>query len=432
VRVLFARAPSWPVFALGAVASLCVRTAVLALFVGRGLALRVYAIAFLPAMVAGALQYSALAALYHWLFWVGLGVVVATFLGVAPVLGLWGRSAYLLVLALLSALAGVGGSVASIALIIPSALVTAAALIRHRFIVAVVRPRVVLAGAAALVVAGAVWVVVDPLPSPAAGVRTREGSLLLIAGHGTRLGLGTLYHLDPADLGYSCEQTFYFSYRGRGAGARQREAVCPIRTGSEYARDDTRRSLRDLASLFEDQVRDLDPPVVVIGHSQGGWVAWQAITGSGRSNGVEAIVLLGPLPHTAVEWHAPGEDALGWVMRFARARRWTSFSPDDPLPRESLGERDALERLFGTPLPRGVRAIAVTPMLDLAVLPEGHRVPGTVDSCPRPVTHSGLVKAPDVLRSIRHFLANERLPSCPPWAELPGRLVHAYGVPADS
>ena len=73
-------------------------------------------------------------------------------------------------------------------------------------------------GTAAIVIIVAIALV---LPRSSAGTRAaadgrRGGSLLLIAGVDTSTGQGALFRLNPRTLGFTCSQTFYYSYRGLG------------------------------------------------------------------------------------------------------------------------------------------------------------------------------------------------------------------------
>ena len=94
VRVLMARAPSVPVFAVEVVAALVVRAAVLATVLGFSrrrftFAVRFYLAALVPALLASGLDFSGRAILYAYLIWAGLLIVIATFfvLGAAPWVG---------------------------------------------------------------------------------------------------------------------------------------------------------------------------------------------------------------------------------------------------------------------------------------------------------------------------------------------------------
>jgi hypothetical protein len=60
-------------------------------------------------------------------------------------------------------------------------------------------------------------------------------------------------------LGFSCQQTLYYSYRGSGVGGPQGVARCPIRTGAPYGEADTTRPLRNLASALRRSSRTATP-----------------------------------------------------------------------------------------------------------------------------------------------------------------------------
>jgi len=86
---------------------------------------------------------------------------------------------------------------------------------------------------------------------------TRRGSLLLVAGVDTSTGSGALFRFDPETLGFTCGQTYYYSYRGRGRGGPRGDARCPIRTGARYQKSDTTRPLGQLASALHAQLAGL-------------------------------------------------------------------------------------------------------------------------------------------------------------------------------
>src|SRR5690606_24229153 len=130
---------------------------------------------------------------------------------------------------------------------------------------------------------------------PAAPAAPPAGTLFLVPGNGGSSGTSTMFLLDPAALGYRCDQTAYFSYAGRGDGAPRRDARCPITRGAPYTAADTRRPPAGLVAAFRAQLADLPPPVVVVAHSQGGWLAAAALTGD-LADRVEAVVLLGAFP----------------------------------------------------------------------------------------------------------------------------------------
>jgi hypothetical protein len=84
VRVLMARAPSTPLFAVGVGAALVARAALLAAVLGFtrrrfGFAVRFYLAALVPAVAASGLDFSGRAILYAYLIWAGLLIALLTF-----------------------------------------------------------------------------------------------------------------------------------------------------------------------------------------------------------------------------------------------------------------------------------------------------------------------------------------------------------------
>jgi hypothetical protein len=262
LRVLVTRAPSYPVFGIGLALSIAARSALMAASLGglsrRSflLAVRFHLLALVPGFLSAGLLFSGQASLYHWYFWAGLAIAMATFVVLGPVP--WrgdGRLAravlrsaargfrigtvvvYLAAMLVVGALAHAGGAVATVALVPVSAAMAAGASRRlatdpeRR----PVRRAAVAVAVIAVVVVVAAWGSGPPPPRPA----PRAGSLFLVAGVDSASGLGALPRLDPATLGFSCRQTFYFSYLGPGPGAPQREAACSIATGARYRRRDT-------------------------------------------------------------------------------------------------------------------------------------------------------------------------------------------------
>jgi pimeloyl-ACP methyl ester carboxylesterase len=67
---------------------------------------------------------------------------------------------------------------------------------------------------------------------------------------------------------------------------------------SSCSNADTMRSILDLAEGLRLQVEGLPEPVVIVGHSQAVWIIWEALTAGARMPGVEALILIGPLPES--------------------------------------------------------------------------------------------------------------------------------------
>ena len=461
IRVLVAEAPSPVVFVAGLAAALTVRVIMLTLLLGRslrrpGFALRFYAVAMPPGLVAAALDVSARAVLYAYLLWAGLLVTLVAFvaLAAAPWTGLGGlRGAlarawhdrlriaalvpYLFGLAVLGAVVRRPGEAIQVVVVPASALLTAAAATRLSAAPARrVSGRAVAAIVTAVLATGVVLVAVargdrgaPPRPPP------REGSLLLVAGVDTSSGAGALYRLDPRALGYSCAQTSYFSYAGTGSGTPQRDATCPIRRGAPYRRADTLRPLPALAETFRHQVAALPRPVTVVTHSQGAWIAWAALS-PGRATGVRGLVMLGPFSESLAAYPPPGRGGRGAVAGVAvravtdlgAAIGFSTFDPDAPLARQLQATPGAVEALLDRPLSRQVRVAAVLSRWDLPLVPGGWPR-GVSESCPGWSAHGGLPSAALALDAASRFLEHRTPGDCPVWVRALGHATQAFGAP---
>lgn len=462
VRVLVTRAPSYPVFAAGLAASVTARSAILMVLSGPPswsrfwFGTRFYLTALVPAVIAVGLGFSAAAALYQWYFWGGLLVAVVTFLflgavpwregtqlrrGLARGFGRGFRAgtllAYLGLVVILGGLARSGGDAWSVLLVYPSAflmVLTARRLFGEPARVPVSR-RVGVAAMALILVLVPTLVVFRGRPATTAGVPDRDGSLFLVPGVDSASGDGALFRLDPRSLGYSCEQTFYFSYVGPGAGAPQGDSVCPITSGAPYGKEDTQRRLVELADTFREQVAGLVPPVVVVTHSQGAWIAWEALAEYGTDR-VLALLMMGAFPENPVSYPPPGgigpglvgSDVLRLLTDWSRAAGISRFDPDAALAREILAAAGALEALQARPLPRAVRALAVVAASDLPLLPEdsSQRVDG---GCPVQTTHVGLVTSHGAQGAMLRFLDGLVPPECAWWSNWTEVLAAGFTVP---
>ncbi|HEX6237822.1 MAG TPA: alpha/beta fold hydrolase [Acidimicrobiales bacterium] len=466
VRVLLAEAPSYPWFAAWLLAALAVRSVVLAAMLralGRAgvvRSLRFYAVALPVALLAGTPTFAGVAAVYSPLLWVGVGVALVAVLVAAPIawrgprrprggrLTVAGYVVVLLVVSLVSALGS--GQVQLAALWISAGLTAAAA---HRLHGAgragsgdphprattdpasppeggarPARGRPGLALVAGLLLVGAITPEGPPPQQP--------GSLFLVPGIGGSSGTSTMFRLDPAALGFDCERTAYFSYAGTGPGSPQRAARCPITSGAPYRAEDTRRPLDELAATFREQLADLEPPVVVVAHSQGGWVAAAGID-ERAAGSVEDVVLLGAFPRHGRGYTldgtgrgAVGTDVMEVLMAGLRTAGWTSFQPRAPLPRELLGTPGAVDDLVRS-LPDGLRVATVTSALDLPVMPPDWRLPGADDLCPLYVDHGHLPVSGAVYEQIRDHLAGRDggTGGCPWWRRWPAQAFSAFAVP---
>ncbi|GGI02835.1 hypothetical protein GCM10011354_01710 [Egicoccus halophilus] len=489
-RWLLARATSWPLAVGGAAALLAVRITALALLLDAErprwrLAAIFYAVVWLPAVLAAQLDFIAHAALYSRLFGGALFVLAALFvlsaatpwvplgrgttpggqdtgrvattgdpvawrLGVAwraavraglraPVL-----AAYVAALLVLGALAEATRPVGIVVAVPVSGALTLATVARLRAPV----PQRPLAGLAGVTALGlALWgttVVTRDAPWTAS-TSERDGSAVIMSGINSASGEGAIFTLQPAFVGYTCEQFTYYSYAGPGDSQPQGVAVCPLDHGAPYVPDHTQRPFDEQVALLEAQAADLEPPIVVFAHSQAAWVAWQAAAEE-RLDGLAALVLLGPFPSSPLTWPPPGENGPGLVggelfRQLVPLADLVDFDflVDAPLSRELLATPDAASAVFAQPLPDGVEALAVTASSDLAVMPDGWRIDGALDVCPLREAHPYLPITPHFHRAADRFLDGEVLRDppaegegqrgCPPWADLYHLASQPFGAP---
>jgi hypothetical protein len=459
VRVLIARAPSIPLFVIGVVAALVVRAALLAAILGFTrqrfrFALRFYVSALVPALLASGLDFSGRAVLYAYLIWAGLIIAIITFfvLGGAPWTGrdtLHGAlgaavrkrfrfgalTFYLVALAVVGDVWRRPGSVSQVLVVPLSGLLTIAAV--RRLSAPPVRPSL-RSVAIAVIVAALVVAFAEPRIRDKTGSATaqpRAGSLLLVPGVDTSTGHGAMYRFDPHTLGYTCAQTFYFSYRGPGPGGPQGVAQCPILSGAPYHQADTTRPLREVGAGLRAQIAPLPRPVVIVTHSQGGWIAWSEITTYDDTR-VGALVMLAPFDDGLAPYPAPnrthagaaGGVAVRFVTDLGRSMGISKFDPDAPLARELQGTPGAVERLVAHPLPRSVRGVAVLARADLPLEPRPwpHRLP---EACPGWLTHAALPTSAIVATAIDRFLQGKPFATCPHWIAAAGHTSDAFGAP---
>jgi hypothetical protein len=463
LQLLLVRATGTPTFVVGLVVALVLRSAILAWLLG-GLtrprfwfALRFYLVVLPLAVVAAALFYGAQAVLFYGLFWAGLAVtlVLLVLTAALPWLGpprlgaslaqAWrvGFRAgtvgcYLALLTAAGALADLGGPVATVVLVpFSGALTYATAWALRADPGAATARRAVAAVPAAALVAVVVVVMTGPAGPPRAEADdARDGSIMLMSGIDSSSGSGAILEVDPAFMGWTCDQTFYFSYAGPGEGQPQNEALCPIDHGAPYGPEDTLRSREELVPYLEAQAGEMTPPGVVAGHSQGAWLVWEAAAAD-RLPGVETVVLVGPFPENRVAypaWDEGGAGAFGRIVLelievMPRPGGTTVFEADSPLGREWLGHADAVEEVLARPLPEGVRALSLTSSFDLPLVQGHHAVEGAVDACPVPVTHPNLPYAEEFQQVIVAFVEGRELPGCPWWRDLPGPLLRHFGAP---
>lgn len=457
LRVLVARASSYPLFVIGALVSLAARSLVLASVLGAlgseerfqerlHRALRFYLAVWIPVAFAAGLSFAALAALYHWYFWAGLvALLVTSVLWRPPTAGLRLRGilGYLFLLTVLGGLGQALGPWGAVALVPVSAAMTLGALGYRPLRL---RKRPVPAGtilalgccmcAATLPALGA-----DSLGE--AGMNAPpEAVLFLVPGVDTSSGHGVLYRFDPVALGFSCDRVFYYSYRGPGPGAPQGDARCPVRLHAPYGQADTQSGIDQLTTRFARQVaairqRTDGAPVVVVTHSQGNLIVWRAIS-NGVTSAVSHLVMLAGFAENPAPYPARGEDGSGRIggdilrglTGLARLIGIGTFDPDAPLATQILATPGGTQAILSKALPSGVQALTINATFDAPLSSgarsvRGARVGGTVDA-----THVGLVTSARTGHIIRRFLAGEQpVRRTTPLGIVLGWIAPAFGAP---
>jgi hypothetical protein len=463
LRWLVARATGWPTFTVGVLTVLAVRTAVWALVLSQDgrprwrLAASLQLAAVLPLLAAAQFDFVARSALYARLFGVAVGVLLVTWVVLAGVVGTTERrlgaavrastrhgfravelAVYLLGLLLLGTLADVLGPGGAVALVPVSGGWTWLVLARLRR----PAPRWSWWGAAAVAVGAlALWALVVVTRGEAGfdvSDAQRDGSALIMSGINSASGEGAIFELEPERIGFDCDAFHYFSYAGPGDGQPQGSAACPKREGAPYEPEETQRPFEEQVALLEAQVAPLEPPVVVLAHSQAAWVAWQAAA-EGRLDGVSHLVLVGPFPSSPLGFPPPGEAGQGRVggelfrlLEPVPELVDFDFLVDAPLTRQLLATPDAASEVFGAPLPDGMHALALTATSDLALMPDGWRFDEpVVDACPIREAHPYLPITPDLHAAVDRFLDGDRGGDpCPRWPEWYRRASQAFGAPA--
>jgi hypothetical protein len=430
LRILAARASSYPTFAIGVGVSVVVRSLVVGSLLvtlgavptfgaGMARAAALYLVAAVPLAVAAAVGFAGLAAVYAWYGWAALVMTVLVTIVISPRLIPRGARlrripsvlGYVVALTVIGALVDLTGSAGAVIGVVFSVVLTAVALDRlSRPVERTRRPTPAAVAFLALALMG--WSSGDIRSS-----QVEPGAVLLIVpGVDTSSGMGAAYRLDPATIGFDCGRVFYYSYRGPGDGAPSGQAPCPIRLHRPYARSVTQRPLRELVDAFAQQVEAIGvdtggAPVVVLTHSQGAVIAWQAVA-TGAVDGVSHIVALAGFPHSPVGYPPPGTpgdgrvgaDALRVLSWFSRFLGGGSFDPDAPLAREILARPDGLEVVFAEPLPSDVTAAMVFATTDLVVAPEGSVVPGAPTATVN-ATHVSILQSAQAQAAVREILA---------------------------
>lgn len=458
VRVLLLSAPSWPVFGVLLAVMFGVRVGVLALMLGGldrrrlGFAAGFYGCVLPPVFVAAELAHLGFIVLYTRLFWAGLAIVACVVVVAAAVpwqpasrlraalrasardgLRVGVVLGYLVGIVLLGIVAEARPAV-SIALVPVSAALTAGTI---RLLARPARRGAMARLAAVAVVAVAAAVTPPLLPDDPVEptTRQRDGSLMLMAGINASTGDGAVFRIDPAVLGYGCDQVFYFSYAGPGDGLPQASGACPVRTGAPFRPEHTHAAIPELAGLLAEQVRELPRPVTVVGHSHSAWILWLAVSAR-MTDAVDTVVVIAPFPegnhgYLPAGHRAPGRvtsDVLRLLTPVA-TRFGFLLDLDAPAFRRMLGDATGPDRIMRQPLRPGVRAMSLVAATDLPLMRSGWRLPAEYNACPVWVAHPSLPETARTLRDVNRFLDGDAPLPCVPWAQWVADASRPFGPP---
>jgi len=190
----------------------------------------------------------------------------------------------------------------------------------------------------------------------------------------------------------------------------------------------------EIASLRA-EISDLPPPVVVVTHSQGAWIAWSAIAVGGDTD-AGTLVMLAPFDQGLAPYPPPNVNRTGAAGGVAvrimadLGRRFgiSKFDADAPLARELQGTPGAVERLVAHKLPSTVRGAAVIARGDLPLEPRSWPN-GLAEACPGWLMHAALPTSSVAMHTVARFLDGKALPTCSRWITTIGHATDAFGAP---
>ena len=448
------RSPLW--FVIGVVMALIGRSTVLALMMGSlrrwRMALCFELVALVPAVVGAELCYTGQSVLYSVVFWAGTAVIILGAIALAHVpwqqpqrlrstlahAVLHGVRAptvltYVIILTVLSALVRDGGGAAAAVGVVVSIILTVS------FARRLTEPgrsawpaRLGLVVVIVAVVAISILVKTTP---PAAHPDAQGGELVLVSGLDSASGHGGIFPLDPGLLGFSCSHVRYFSYVGPGRGAPTGQAACPIYSGAPYQRRDTERSLAYEVANFRAQVDDLRPPVTVVAHSSGGFVAWAAVHDD-PSTPVRRLVLLGPV-EGSLGYPPPGRTGTGTVgasgMRARHGLRaqgglLANSTPISPSPDRCSASRWA-PRCTASTSPPTSRHWRCRPPVTSSCSTRRDLSPAPQLSCPLEVSHGHIASSTAAAAVVSRFLSDLPPTPCHPWQSWLADIGWGFRVP---
>ncbi|HEV2757464.1 MAG TPA: hypothetical protein VG318_16995 [Actinomycetota bacterium] len=226
--------------------------------------------------------------------------------------------------------------------------------------------------------------------SPPAGRASSAGTLALLGGADSTSETGALSEIDPRDFGFAASDTVVLSYAG---------------AGRRYSAADTHASLDAVARRVEEQLRLLDPPVVVLGHSQAAGIL-DRIAGEDVAAAVIAPPPRRPPPVRvpSPDQRGPGKtggDAARALASALEAVGLPGFDVDAPAAPVHLASPGPLSR---------ARRLSVWALGDSVWLQEDWRRRGEVNVVAIS-DHVGAVNDERAVAATRRFFAGASVPS---------------------
>jgi len=222
-----------------------------------------------------------------------------------------------------------------------------------------------------------------------------------------------------------------FSYRGTADGH-------PL----PYARDDTHRSLRDLARELGAQVdayhRDTGRPITLVAESEGALLA-KAYVASTPDAPVDGLVEVSPLIDPGRVYYPPGDtegwgvfgklemDGLSWALSGLSP---VDVTPDTPFLRSIVDDAPAFHDLMTCPIP-GVRQAAILPLDTGVSAPAPLRI--GIPFVVVPGFHGGMLDDASTAAVVRDVLAGRAVTDDDGWSFTEGVVqagASAWQVPS--
>lgn len=224
-------------------------------------------------------------------------------------------------------------------------------------------------------------------PPPERELR-RDARLATLQGVDSTTTTGALSDFDPRDVGVARGRRVLLSYRT---------------AGEPYDALDTRGDLDRTARRMADQLRELDAPVLVLGHSQASLIMDRALR-TGPAGGIESVAILAPSPSAPAPLDlAPGTPGNLAATGFARLLDLVGITPFDV---DAAASPTKLEEVAVTDA--RVPRLAVWALGDSVWLDDDWRRPGEQNVVVL-TDHVGITKNDRALGATARFFRGDRV-----------------------